>query len=168
MLSIAEWTDRDSALSSPMKLTSSANFSPNIRISLRLKIHQAQAKNFCRVLDIRVTQYVKISGRNAQFLQEFLKTVLQRSRFHRLVTVGKQVIIFARPEGTQYGKHFRRQRNRLQGVVGLWRLSNQLRAPAVVDSIGCASNMQQAAGKIDIRPAQGADLAQPNAGFQTQ
>lgn len=41
-----------------MKLTSSASFSPSIRISLRLKIHQAQAKNFCRVLDIRVSQIV--------------------------------------------------------------------------------------------------------------
>ena len=46
------------ALSSPMKLTSSASFSPSIRISLRLKIHQAQAKNFCRVLDIRVLEVV--------------------------------------------------------------------------------------------------------------
>lgn len=46
-------------MSSPMKLTSSASFSPSIRISLRLKIHQAQAKNFCRVLDIRVAQIVK-------------------------------------------------------------------------------------------------------------
>ena len=43
-------------MSSPMKLTSSASFSPSIRISLRLRIHQAQAKNFCRVLDIRVTE----------------------------------------------------------------------------------------------------------------
>ena len=47
------------ALSSPMKLTSSASFSPSIRISLRLKIHQAQAKNFCRVLDIRVAEIVE-------------------------------------------------------------------------------------------------------------
>lgn len=46
-------------MSSLMKLTSSASFSPSIRISLRLKIHQAQAKNFCRVLDIRVAQIVK-------------------------------------------------------------------------------------------------------------
>ena len=59
MLSIAEWTDRALALSSPMKLTSSASFSPSIRISLRLKIYQAQAKNFCRVLDIRVTELVE-------------------------------------------------------------------------------------------------------------
>ena len=59
MLSIAEWTDRALALSSPMKLTSSASFSPSIRISLRLKIHQAQAKNFCRVLDIRVAKIMK-------------------------------------------------------------------------------------------------------------
>ena len=59
MFSIAEWTDRASALSYPKKLTSSASFSPSIRISLRLRIHQAQAKNFCRVLDIRVSQIVK-------------------------------------------------------------------------------------------------------------
>ena len=59
MLSIAEWTDMALALSSPMKLTSSASFSPSIRISLRLKIHQAQAKNFCRVLDIRVAQIME-------------------------------------------------------------------------------------------------------------
>ena len=51
--------DRALALSSPTKLTSSASFSPSIRISLRLKIHQAQAKNFCRVLDIRVAQIVE-------------------------------------------------------------------------------------------------------------
>ena len=37
LLSIAEWTDRALALSSPKKLTSSASFSPSIRISLRLK-----------------------------------------------------------------------------------------------------------------------------------
>ena len=59
MLSIAEWTDRALALSSPMKLTSSASFSPSIRISLRLKIHQAHAKNFCRVLEIRVSHVMK-------------------------------------------------------------------------------------------------------------
>ena len=70
MLSIAEWTDRALALSSPMKLTSSASFSPSIRISLRLKIHQAQAKNFCRVLDIRVAQIVKADRTQPVFLQQ--------------------------------------------------------------------------------------------------
>lgn len=48
-------------MSSPMKLTSSASFSPSIRISLRLRIHQAQAKNFCHVLDIRVAESVYVS-----------------------------------------------------------------------------------------------------------
>ena len=67
MLSIAEWTDRALALSSPMKLTSSASFSPSIRISLRLKIHQAQAKNFCRVLDIRVPQ--SMEGNHGQLVR---------------------------------------------------------------------------------------------------
>ena len=56
-------------MSSPMKLTSSASFSPSIRISLRLKIHQAQAKNFCRVLDIRVAKIV-IANRAETVLQE--------------------------------------------------------------------------------------------------
>ena len=72
MLSIAEWTDRALALSSPMKLTSSASFSPSIRISLRLKIHQAQAKNFCRVLDIRVAQIVKTDVLRADGFQNFI------------------------------------------------------------------------------------------------
>ena len=72
MLSIAEWTDRALALSSPMKLTSSASFSPSIRISLRLKIHQAQAKNFCRVLDIRVTQIMEAdAGQTCPLEQRF-------------------------------------------------------------------------------------------------
>ena len=57
-------------MSSPMKLTSSASFSPSIRISLRLKIHQAQAKNFCRVLDIRVAQVVKANMGHVLVAQE--------------------------------------------------------------------------------------------------
>ena len=60
------------ALSSPMKLTSSASFSPSIRISLRLKIHQAQAKNFCRVLDIRVAQIMKTDVFRTDGLQNFV------------------------------------------------------------------------------------------------
>ena len=72
MLSIAEWTDRALALSSPMKLTSSASFSPSIRISLRLKILQAQAKNFCRVLDIRVAQVMESNVFRADGFQNFV------------------------------------------------------------------------------------------------
>ena len=78
MLSIAEWTDRALALSSPMKLTSSASFSPSIRISLRLKIHQAQAKNFCRVLDIRVSEIMKADMLQSRVLEDFLMKVYHR------------------------------------------------------------------------------------------
>ena len=53
-----------------MKLTSSASFSPSIRISLRLKIHQAQAKNFCRVLDIRVTQVMEPDMLQSRVLED--------------------------------------------------------------------------------------------------
>ena len=58
---------------SPMKLTSSASFSPSIRISLRLKIHQAQAKNFCRVLDIRVPEIMHSNDFQVIPLEKFLK-----------------------------------------------------------------------------------------------
>ena len=78
MFSIAEWTDRASALSYPKKLTSSASFSPSIRISLRLKIHQAQVKNFCRVLDIRVSQVMKSQMLQSCILQNFLVDVDHR------------------------------------------------------------------------------------------
>lgn len=85
MLSIAEWTDRALALSSPMKLTSSASFSPSIRISLRLKIHQAQAKNFCRVLDIRVAQAMK---NLILFLLYIDKALCHKSRYINFALTG--------------------------------------------------------------------------------
>ena len=44
---ITEWSDK--ALSSLMKLTSSENFSPSIRISVRLKIHQAHATRSMKI-----------------------------------------------------------------------------------------------------------------------
>ena len=47
------------ASSFPKMQKGSANFSQSIRNRLRLKNLQAQAKNFCRVLDIRVPQVVK-------------------------------------------------------------------------------------------------------------
>ena len=42
----------------PKMQKSSASFSQSIRNRLRLKNLQAQAKNFCRVLDIRVSDAV--------------------------------------------------------------------------------------------------------------
>ena len=89
MLSIAEWADRASALFSPMKLTSSASFSLSIRISLRLKIHQAQAKNFCRVLDIRVAQTVEHdTGELWVGILPFQELLADEHRLHRQ-TVGQ-------------------------------------------------------------------------------
>lgn len=63
-----------------MKLTSSASFSPSIRISLRLKIHQAQAKNFCRVLDIRVSEIVIAYLPQSVFLQNIGKALCEIAR----------------------------------------------------------------------------------------
>ena len=80
MLSIAEWTDRATVLFSLMKLTSSASFSPSIRISLRLKIHQAQTKNFCRVLDIRVPEIVESEMFQSGVLQDLFVEVYHAVR----------------------------------------------------------------------------------------
>ena len=98
MLSIAEWTDRALALSSLMKLTSSASFSPSIRISLRLKIHQAQAKNFCRVLDIRVPQIMKANLPHTVLLQNQRKMLCEISGLHKftdLVDIDITGVFFA-------------------------------------------------------------------------
>ena len=43
----------------PKMQKSSASFSQSIRNRLRLKNLQAQAKNFCRVLDIRVAKIME-------------------------------------------------------------------------------------------------------------
>ena len=77
------------ALSSPKKLTSSASFSPSIRISLRLKIHQAQAKNFCRVLDIRVTEIVESEMLQSDVLQDLLVEVYHAVRVVHLSSQGR-------------------------------------------------------------------------------
>ena len=82
MLSIAEWADRASALFSLMTLTSSVSFSLSIRISLRLKIHQAQAKNFCRGLDIRVAKIVEANMWHIVFFQKSFEMRCEVIRFN--------------------------------------------------------------------------------------
>ena len=46
----------------PKTRKSSASFSQSIRNRLRLKKLQAQAKNFCRVLDIRVSKLMEVEA----------------------------------------------------------------------------------------------------------
>ena len=94
MFSIAEWTDRASALSYPKKLTSSASFSPSIRISLRLKIHQAQAKNFCRVLDIRVAEVVIANRAETVFQEHFAENSCHIVRGHKMTHIVHADVVF--------------------------------------------------------------------------
>ena len=56
------------ASSFPKMQKSSASFSQSIRNRLRLKKLQAQAKNFCRVLDIRVPELVRRKRLNRLYL----------------------------------------------------------------------------------------------------
>ena len=150
MLSIAEWTDRALALSSPKKLTSSASFSPSIRISLRLKIHQAQAKNFCRVLDIRVAQIVVTGVRTANRRDRFLivavdcrlcQVMPQGIGKHQIVALPsaachETLLCLFRLAMTQVGDHHRRRhqcaaatilgRNQLVGRKALFLMKLEL------------------------------------------
>ena len=59
----------------PKMQKSSASFSQSIRNRLRLKKLQAQAKNFCRVLDIRVPEIVIPDLSHSLCLEQFRKTL---------------------------------------------------------------------------------------------
>ena len=60
----------------PKMQKSSASFSQSVRNRLRLKKLQAQAKNFCRVLDIRVPQVMEPGSRCPDFHHEPLEAVI--------------------------------------------------------------------------------------------
>ena len=61
----------------PKMQKSSASFSQSIRNRLRLKKLQAQAKNFCRVLDIRVSQVVDANPLDPSLLRTCFHCLLQ-------------------------------------------------------------------------------------------
>ena len=98
--------DRALALSSPTKLTSSASFSPSIRISLRLKIHQAQAKNFCRVLDIRVTHIMEADSWASHLFHNRLEMDVQRLEADKhTVRAGENHIVLVVPAASGAQMH---------------------------------------------------------------
>lgn len=70
------------ASSFPKMQKSSASFSQSVRNRLRLKKFQAQAKNFCRVLDIRVAQVVESDSFQSCSLQHPLEHVEDTVRGH--------------------------------------------------------------------------------------
>ena len=63
------------ASSLPKMRKNSASFSQSIRNRLRLKKHQAQAKNFCRVLDIRVPKIREVKKDNLKQTMVFMVTL---------------------------------------------------------------------------------------------
>ena len=67
----------------PKMQKSSASFSQSIRNRLRLKNLQAQAKNFCRVLDIRVTQIMRRHIRQAMQTHKTFDSVRKSGRCPR-------------------------------------------------------------------------------------
>lgn len=69
----------------PKMQKSSASFSQRIRNRLRLKKLQAQAKNFCRVLDIRVTKIVETDLLVSRAFQCGLHPLIDRGWVARLI-----------------------------------------------------------------------------------
>ena len=69
----------------PKMQKSSASFSQSIRNRLRLKNLQAQAKNFCRVLDIRVAQIVEADIRQPGAPENLLEAVIRGAGRHRFL-----------------------------------------------------------------------------------
>jgi len=60
----------------PKMQKSSASFSQSIRNRLRLRKNQAQAKNFCRVLDIRVTKVMDSGIRGTDFCSQLFEVIV--------------------------------------------------------------------------------------------
>ena len=147
-----------------MKLTSSASFSPSIRISLRLKIHQAQAKNFCRVLDIRVAQIVKAYMFASCVLQDELQSAAYHAGCNGTVLLDRRR---EHPAGVhrlfvlpQHCYHSGRQDDLADGVLRLGRADLKL-APHIVDLL---VHIQYAGFEVQVIPLQRHELASAQAG----
>ena len=85
--------ERATAFSFLMTLISSASSLPSIRISLRLRKNQAQAKNFCRVLDIRVAEIVKSDLGNPGSGEDSLQHIVHAVRGDRAAVGGREHIL---------------------------------------------------------------------------
>jgi len=136
-----------------MKLTSSASFSPSIRISLRLKIHQAQAKNFCRVLDIRVAQIVEANTGQPRPLEQRLHVAIRRVgidgifRLHRIREYPlADGIRFSPPQDVH---HAVRQNDGTHTLIGLCLTDGILALPLAVES---AAHLQRTGIPIEVAP----------------
>jgi len=147
-----------------MKLTSSASFSPSIRISLRLKIHQAQAKNFCHVLDMRVAQIMKSNMFASCVLQDELQSAAHHAGCDGAVLLDRRR---EHPAGVhcflvlpQHCHHRRRQNDLSDGVLRLGCADLKL-APHIVDLF---VHIQHTGFEVQVVPLQRHQLTSAQAG----
>ena len=142
-----------------MKLTSSASFSPSIRISLRLKIHQAQAKNFCRVLDIRVPQVVDSDALHPGLLGSPVHLVVQVALGH----LKDPLVWLDFVEGFQIVSDLVRQKLRHlddPDTLGCFRIGDHI--PAFQPLIGFGDG-EQPLVQVEVCRSQSQQLALPDA-----
>ena len=132
-----------------------------------MKIHQAQAKNFCRVLDIRVAQSVHTKVLDHRFVEQRLHVAKGRIgidgifRLHR----GREYpltdsIRFAPPQNVH---HAVRQNDGTHTLIGLCLADGVLTLPLAVEG---SAYLQRTSIPIEVAPLQPADLAAAQAGHQ--
>ena len=132
-----------------------------------MKIHQAQAKNFCRVLDIRVAQIVEADTGQPRPPEQRLHVEVGRAgvdRILRLHWVGEYPLTdgirLAPPQDV---------RHRLRQDDGTYSLSRFCLADGVLTlplAVEGAAHLQRAALLVEVAPLQTADLAAAQAGHQ--
>ena len=134
-----------------MKPKSPASFSAPIWIALRLKNLQAQNKNFCRVLDIRVAEIVESDAGQPRTFQNPLEHVQHAVRGHG-ASGGRWEYPFAvtRFSSLLHQNVYRvcRQRQCAVGVFCFQRHLNDL----AVDAPDLALNPKVSFFQINVRP----------------
>ena len=150
-----------------MKPKSPASFSAPIWIALRLKNLQAQNKNFCRVLDIRVAEIVESDAGQPSPFQHPLEHVQDAVRGHG-ASGGRWEYPFAISDFAflhfQYAYRICRQR---QCAVGVFRFQRCLDHFAVLPGNG-SLNFQCSVLEVHIRPFQSQLFAPPKSGSEVE
>ena len=143
----------------PKMQKSSASFSQSIRNRLRLKNLQAQAKNFCRVLDIRVAQIVEADIRQPGAPENLLEAVIRGAGRHRFLRreqtrenpLGQRRLAPLLEQMERAG----RQEDAARSLFG-FRLAHL--QPAARHHTDCPTHAELAGALIKILPLQSADL----------
>ena len=151
----------------PKMQKSSASFSQSIRNRLRLKKLQAQAKNFCRVLDIRVAQIVEADVWQASLLEQNFQSAVGRVRVHgQLRTDRLREDPLADRPLLSLPQEFHDALGQDDGAGTLACLGRAQREHTQFLAVESAANTERPFLLIEVLPHQPADLAAAQSGHE--